>query len=117
MNIADKLNLIMDNLSKIYSAGYEKGIIDGESNNLDTSDATATAEEIFAGETAYANNEKVTGTFTINNEITAQDDLILQIQTALAGKSAVGSGVGLVFKNCSVTDDGNGNVTITNEGV
>lgn len=58
-------------------------------NNVDTSDATASADEIFEGETAYVNGEKVTGNFTINEELTAQDDLIAQIQTALEGKMAV----------------------------
>ena len=54
---------------------------------LDTSDATASADEILQGETAYVDGEKVTGTFTIDNELTTQDNLITQIQTALEGKA------------------------------
>ena len=50
---------------------------------IDTSDATASADEIFYGETAYVDGEKITGSFTINNELSAQDDLIAQIQSAV----------------------------------
>lgn len=47
---------------------------------VDTSDATVTADEIFAGETAYgASGNKITGTFTIDNELSEQSGLITQI--------------------------------------
>lgn len=47
---------------------------------VDTSDATVTADEIFAGETAYgASGNKMTGTFTIDNELSEQSGLITQI--------------------------------------
>lgn len=52
-----------------------------------TSDATATADEIFAGETAYTADGKVTGTFTIEEELTEQNDLISQIATLVATKA------------------------------
>ena len=55
-------------------------------NGIDTSDATATADEIMQGETAYVDGEKITGTFTIDNELTTQDSLITQIQTVLQRK-------------------------------
>lgn len=51
------------------------------------SDATATADEIFAEETAYTANGKVTGTFTIQDELTEQNDLIQQISTLVATKA------------------------------
>ena len=57
---------------------------------LDTSDATATAAEIFQGKIAYAQGRKLTGTFTIDEELNTQDDLIAQIVTALEGKAAGG---------------------------
>lgn len=55
---------------------------------IDTSDATASADEILQGETAYVDGEKVTGTFTIDNELTTQDNLIEQIQSALENKAS-----------------------------
>jgi hypothetical protein len=53
----------------------------------DTSDATATSDEIFAGETAYGAEGKITGTFTIQNELTEQNDLISQIATLVTTKA------------------------------
>ena len=61
---------------------------------ITTTDATATADEIMSGETAYVNGSKVTGTFTIDSELSAQDSLIAQIQTALQGKAAGGGSGG-----------------------
>lgn len=55
---------------------------------ITTTDATAEAGEIMSGETAYVNGNKVTGTFTIDSELSTQDNLITQIQTALEGKAA-----------------------------
>jgi hypothetical protein len=55
---------------------------------IDTSDATASADEILQGETAYVDGSKVTGTFTIDSELTTQDNLIEQIQSALQNKAA-----------------------------
>ena len=74
----------------------------------DTSDATATADEIFAGETAYTADGKVTGTFTIDDELTTQDNLIEQIQTVLQGKAAGGGGN---ITTCTVTSVANDNVS------
>lgn len=53
------------------------------SEYITTTDATASADEIMSGETAYVNGSKVTGTFSIDSELTAQDDLIAQIQAAV----------------------------------
>ena len=53
----------------------------------DTSDATATADEIFLGETSYGANGKVIGTFTIEDELTEQNDLISQISALVATKA------------------------------
>lgn len=60
--------------------------LEGKGSGINTSDATATAADIGSGYTAYINGEKVTGTFTIDNEITTQESLILNIQNALIEK-------------------------------
>ena len=59
---------------------------------IDTSDATAEASEIFYGKTAYVDGEKITGNFTINDEVADQISLISQIKSALEGKAAGGGG-------------------------
>lgn len=56
------------------------------SQYITTTDATASADEIMNGETAYINGNKVTGTFTIDTELSTQESLIAQIQTALQSK-------------------------------
>jgi hypothetical protein len=53
------------------------------SEYITTTDANATASDIFANKTAYVNGSKVSGTFTIDNELSTQDDLIAQIQAAV----------------------------------
>ena len=60
---------------------------------ITTTDATATASDIMKDETAYVNGSKVTGTFTIDSELSTQDNLITQIETALEGKTAGGGNV------------------------
>lgn len=57
------------------------------SGGTNTSDATAVANEIFSGKTAYTADGKVTGTFTIEEELTEQNDLISQIATLVATKA------------------------------
>lgn len=75
------------------------------SQYITTTDATAAAGEIFSGETAYVNGSKVTGTFTIDTELSTQDSLITQIQNVVnslpdAGGSGGGSGS---VETCTVT--------------
>lgn len=57
---------------------------------INTSDATATADKIFLNESAYVKDEKVIGTFTIDEELNTQEDLIAEITSALEGKAAGG---------------------------
>ena len=53
----------------------------------------AEASELFLNkELIDSNGNKVTGTFTIDSELSEQDDLIAQIATALKGKAGGGSG-------------------------
>ena len=75
------LDDIVNKLSKVELEG---------GGGIDTSDATASAEEILKGETAYGPEGKITGTFTIEDELTEQDDLISQIAVALKGKMTGG---------------------------
>lgn len=61
---------------------------------ITTTDATADATEIIKGETAYVNGSKVTGTFSLDSELSTQDNLIAQIKTALQGKASGSGGIG-----------------------
>lgn len=61
-------------------------------SGTDTSDATATASELFLNKTAYVNGEKITGEFTIDSELSEQDGLLEQIENALANKTAGNAG-------------------------
>ena len=76
------LNQIASEVSGISTVG----------GGTNTSDATATAAEIMSGKTAYVKSGKVTGTFTIDNELSTQDILISQIITAVNELPEAGSG-------------------------
>ena len=53
---------------------------------LDTSDATAMETDIFLGKSAYVNGKKIEGTFTIEDELLTQQNLLSQIYSALQQK-------------------------------
>lgn len=57
------------------------------STGTDISDATAVSSDIMLGKTAYVADGKTTGTFTIDNELTEQNDLISQISTLVNQKA------------------------------
>lgn len=57
---------------------------------ITTTDATATSSEIFKDKTAYVNGSKLTGSFTIDDELTTQNDLITQLEEVLATKATGG---------------------------
>lgn len=62
------------------------------SQYITTTDATASADEIMNGEIAYVNGNKVTGTFSIDSELSTQDDLIAQLSAAVNSLPDAGSG-------------------------
>lgn len=95
VSIADAVRRRTGEADKITLGGIVSDI-DNAIGGIDTSDATASANEILKGETAYVDGEKVTGTFTIDNELNTQDELIAQIQNALEGKATGGSGGGSI---------------------
>lgn len=83
-------NLKAENIKSGISIFGVDGTLTEDSGGIDTSDATATADKIFLDETAYVDGEKVTGTFTIDNEISSQDNLISRLRGALNGKAGNG---------------------------
>lgn len=78
------------------------------SNYITTSDATASASEIMSGETAYVNGSKVTGTFSIDSELSIQDSLIAQISSVADSLPDAGSGGNENVATCTVTLNGSG---------
>lgn len=70
---------------------------------ITTTDATASANEIMSGETAYVNGSKIIGTFSLDTELSAQDDLISQIQAAVNNLPEAGNSSGGSAETCTVT--------------
>lgn len=76
----------------IYNVGVHKS-----GGGTDTSDATATAEDIVSGETAYVNGEKITGTnpyekTVTDSEVDIQAQKIAELSSILDGKASGGGG-------------------------
>lgn len=70
---------------------YNKFITKEDDVLLDLIPDTITPNKTFKGVTSHNRyGEKITGTFSIDDELSTQDALIAQIQTALEGKAAGG---------------------------
>lgn len=83
---------------------------EGDRVLVDLTGDSVTPETTFAGAKGHgADGEPFTGTFTIDNELATQDNLIAQIQSALFGK-AVGDGVGIELCEVKLSSTFNGAV-------
>lgn len=98
--IDNEVDIQADLIVQIASALEGKASASG---GIDTSDATATADKIFLNETAYVDNKKVTGTFSIDSELSTQDDLIAQIQSVVDNLPEAGDSIEPVLQDKTVT--------------
>ena len=71
-----------------FDALYAVNVEPIPSEYTNTSGATATEDEIFLDKTSFANGKKLTGKFTIEEEVESQNSLIATIKTALEGKAS-----------------------------
>lgn len=121
MSIQSELTRLENAKADIASAITEKGVsvpngtrLNGMANlvrsissGINTSDATAVAGDILSGKTAYAKGSKVTGTFSLDEEMTTQDGLLSSIRTALQGKaSGGGASTPTQEKTVEITENG-----------
>lgn len=79
-----------------YSTGFTPLILyeyvagEGELNPImDTSEGNLTSDKVFEGAIGFSKGKRVEGTFTIENEMSEQDNLLTQIQNALKNKTSV----------------------------
>lgn len=83
-------------------------VVYGGQTVIDLTNDTVTPSDLMSGVTAHgANGQTITGTFSLDTEISAQDNLIAQIKSALEGKASGGGGT--TIETCTVDFDNGGN--------
>lgn len=91
-DVADAIRTKKETTEPIPAENFDQEILSIETG-VDTSDATATAEDIVLGQTAYVNGEKITGTLipteNLQEQLDAQDVIIQQLEQALENKAQV----------------------------
>lgn len=81
--------------------------VEGEQTLIDLTNDTVKEEDVFNGAIFHgADGEQKTGTFTLAEEMTEQDALIAQIQTALQGKAAGGGSTEPIIEALEITENG-----------
>ena len=65
----------------------------GDNTLIDLTNDTVTEDTLFDGITAHnKSGDRITGAFTLTEEVTEQNELIAQLKSVLAGKAAGGDG-------------------------
>lgn len=96
--VQQKINEILtEKQAKILPENIKKDInilgVTGTLETLNTSDATATANDIIVNKTAYANGEKVTGTLPTTTTITEDGSVQLQSNGQLRASATVSNDI------------------------
>lgn len=87
-DVADAIRTKKETTEKIPAANFDTEIL-SITTGMDTSDATATVNDIISPKTAYVNGEKITGTMLNNGELNY--DVSTSEQTIPAGYTTGGT--------------------------